>query len=75
MAKLWRIIKWWWRCLWAGKIVPRVLPGGLYSRSFIRKVWKNRLRQIDFDFNRTGDRTLLMLRRIMVAKRRAYRFE
>ena len=84
MAKLWRILKWWWKCLWAGKVVPRVSTK-LYSRSYMRHGWAERLRDLDRKVNDLKGtawrpstwaqaRPLLMERRLMVAKRRSYRW-
>ena len=80
LAKWWRILRWWWRCLWEGKVLPRKLEGGLYSRSYMRRAWRNRLRSLDRavnDWKIRGKDPILMLmeRRIMVVKRRAFRFD
>jgi hypothetical protein len=84
---LYRVIRWWFRCLWEGKIVPRK-EEKLYSRSYMRSAWSGVLRQLDKqvnDWNHSAgnirdlrERAIYMLlrdRRIMVAKRRLYRFE
>jgi hypothetical protein len=71
---LYRSFRWWLKCLWAGKVEPRK-EVKLFSRTLMRKAWRYSLRDIDRRFNYTRDRTLLMARRIMVAKRRAFRFE
>jgi hypothetical protein len=70
---VYRIFRWWFRCPWEGKVVPRK-ESKLFSRSYMRKAWRDRLRDLDRQFNTRGG-VLLMQRRIMVAKRRAYRFE
>ena len=76
---LWRIFKWWFKCLWAGKVLPRVEKNP-YSRSYMRKVWADRLREIDRQVNFLTVRGkplgfLLMERKIMVSKRRRFLFE
>ena len=88
VVKLFRTFLWWLKCLWEGKRVPRVLPGALYSRSYMRKAWRDRLREIDRKVNDlrlrssqtyrggiTERMVLLFDRRLMIAKRRAYRFD
>jgi hypothetical protein len=77
---LWRTFRWWFRCLWEGKKVPRVLPGAPYARHYMRKAWKERIqaldRKVNFNFIRGIDPTFLLYERhIMVAKRRVCRFE
>jgi hypothetical protein len=87
LSYLWRAFKWWWRCLWEGKVVPRK-ETKLYSRSYMRKAWASRLRDLDRRFQRwkqaereTGVPSLgfgwllRMERRMMVMKRRRYLFE
>jgi hypothetical protein len=60
----------------------RILPGTPYSRSYMRKVWRERLIDIDRSVNYVSIRghwnakeALLRERRVMVAKRRVFRFE
>jgi hypothetical protein len=63
---------------------PRV-EEKLFSRTYMRKAWRDRLRSLDRDVNawslspldirERATQFLLRERRIMVAKRRAYRFE
>jgi len=79
---LWRVFHWWFRCLWEGKIVPRKLPGAPYSRGYMRKAWRDRLRSLDRDVNarktshpQRDVAYLLLDRRMMVMKRRHFRFE
>ena len=72
---LWRNLRWFLRCLWEGKKVPRILEGAPYSRSYMRKYWAPILRLIDFEYNRTRDEVMLWNRRVNVAKRRACKFE
>jgi hypothetical protein len=69
--------------LWEGKVIPRK-EEKLFSRSYMRKAWRDRLRSLDRDVNawatsplairERATQYLLMERRIMVAKRKAYRF-
>ena len=70
-----RVFRWWLRCLWEGQIVPRKLPGAPFARSYMRRVWRERLRELDRAFNLTRDRRLLGFRRVMVSKRRRCLFE
>ena len=87
ILKAWRIFRWWLRCLWEGKKVPRILEGAPYSRNYMRKYWNPALRSIDKQVNdwnhcagnvrNLRDRAVELLlfdRRIVVAKRRACRF-
>jgi hypothetical protein len=71
---LWRNLRWFIRCLWEGKRVPRILEGAPYSRSYMRRAWRPRLQTLDRSYNLTRDVHLLWDRRVMVAKRRACRF-
>jgi hypothetical protein len=73
IGRLFRYVRWLLRCAWLGKVVPRREPK-LFSRTFMRKVWSGRLKGLDREYNKTRNRFLLWDRRIMVAKRRAYRF-
>jgi len=77
VVKLFRTFLWWLKCLWEGKRVPRVLPGALYSRSYMRKAWRDHLREVDRKVNDgEGSKVgLIIERRLMIAKRRAYRFD
>jgi hypothetical protein len=68
--------------LWEGKVVPRKLSGAPYSRSYMRKAWRDILRDVDRSVTYVAMRNhwnakeaLLRERRIYVAKRRAFRFE
>ena len=72
---VWRVFRWWLRCLWAGEIVPRKLPGAPFARSYMRRAWAGRLRALDREYNGTRDRQLLGFRRVYVAKRRRCLFE
>jgi hypothetical protein len=77
ILKAWRIFRWWFRCLWEGKVIPRK-ESRLFSRSYMRKAWIDRLRDIDRRVNDGPDymkEVLLRERRIMVIKRNLYRFE
>lgn len=91
IRKLWSIIRWWFRCLWTGKIVPRK-EKKLFSRSYMRKIWRDRLQSLDRQVNDAEliwqhgigkekydsiltIQWLLSERRIMVAKRRKYLHE
>ena len=73
---LWRSLKWAIRSLWLGYPAPRV-DKKPFSRSYMRKAWRDRLSTLDRKVNDgEGNKAfLLMERRIMVAKRRAFRFE
>jgi hypothetical protein len=78
IARLWRSFKWFMHSLWLGYPAPRV-EKKLRSRSYMRKVWRERLRAMDRFVNLTDSeqdkRFLLINRRLMVAKRRLYRLE
>ena len=78
-----RIFLWALRSLWRSYPKPtRKLK--LFSRSYMRKAWQGRLRDLDREVNSKSlngnerlprDRWLLNTRRIMIAKRRLYRFD
>lgn len=69
-----RILLWTIKSLW--RKYPKPRQGWvIFSRSYMRKAWAERLRDLDKRYNATRDETLLWERRIMVAKRRAFRFE
>jgi len=69
-----RVVLWALKSLWR-KYPKPTRSDVLFSRSYMRKAWRDRLRDIDKRFNETQDRFLLMERRVMVAKRRLFRFE
>ena len=74
-----RVVRWWFKCLWVGEVVPRK-EAKLFSRSVMRRAWRERLRALDRQVNDLTLRGkplgfLLVERKIMVAKRRLYRVE
>ena len=69
-----RIILWALRSLWRKYPKPR-RNNILFSRSYMRKAWETRLSALDREYNKTRNEELLWNRRVMVAKRRAFRFE
>jgi hypothetical protein len=46
LAYIWRVFRWWFRCLWEGKVIPRK-EEKLFSRTYMRKAWRDRLRSLD----------------------------
>lgn len=67
---IWRKVKWAIKSLWLGYPAPKILPGRRYARSYLRKLYKPILQDLDRSFNATHDRALLWTRKLTVTQRR-----